>query len=94
MSCPNDCPTGSVPRNRLMEHIRKDCKVKKEAKQVAEMRSQNAELRQKLKEKNDEDHELKKKVRKLEEELAKKVEMIEDLERKVSTSIVKTTLYT
>ena len=46
--CPNDCPTGSVPRNCLMEHIRKDCKVKKEAKHVAEVRSQNAKLREKL----------------------------------------------
>ena len=31
-----------------MEHIRKDCKVKKEAKHVAEVRSQNAKLREKL----------------------------------------------
>ena len=53
-----------------MEHIRKDCKVKKEAKQVAEMRSQNAKLREKL--------------QNLTKELAKKNETIKELEKKVS----------
>ena len=68
--CPNDCPKGSVPRIRLMEHIRNDCKVKKEAKKVAEMRSQNAKLREKL--------------QNLTKELAKKDETIKELEKKVS----------
>ena len=54
-----------------MEHIRNDCKVKKEAKQVAEMRSQNAKLREKL--------------QNLTKELAKKDETIKELEKKVSS---------
>ena len=43
--CPNDCPKGSIPRSRLMEHISNECEVKKEA---AEMKSQNAKLLEKL----------------------------------------------
>jgi len=46
--CPNDCPKGSIPRNRLMEHIRSECKVKKDGKQLAEMKSQRDNLLEKL----------------------------------------------
>jgi len=42
--CPNDCPKGSIPRNRLMEHIRSECKVKKDGKQLLEVKSQCANL--------------------------------------------------
>ena len=71
--CPNDCPIGSVARNRLMEHIRNDCIVKKEAKQVVEMRSQNAKLLKKL--------------QNLTQELETKDETIKELEKKVSSRI-------
>ena len=53
--CPNDCPKGSIPRNRLMEHIRSECKVKKDGKQVKkdgkqllEVKSQCADLLEKV----------------------------------------------
>ena len=46
--CPNDCPKGSIPRNRLMEHIRSECKVKKDGKQLPEMKSQRDNLLEKL----------------------------------------------
>ena len=46
--CPNDCPKGSIARNHLMEHIRNECTVKKDGKQLAEMKSQRDNLLEKL----------------------------------------------
>ena len=52
-----------------MEHIRNECSVKKEAKQVVEMRSQNAKLQEK--------------VQWLEQEVAEKDKMIKEFEKQV-----------
>ena len=93
--CPNDCPTGSVPRNHLMEHIKNDCKVKKEA---AEMKSQHTKLLEKVhylqeefEKKNDENHENERKlkeqarqVEQFEQEVAEKDKRIKELEKQVS----------
>ena len=46
--CPNDCPKGSIPRNRLMDHIRSECRVKKDGKQLAVVKSQHDNLLEKL----------------------------------------------
>ena len=46
--CPNDWPKGGIPRNRLMEHIRSECKVKKDGKQLVEVKSQCDNLLEKL----------------------------------------------
>ena len=92
--CPNDCPKGSVSRNRLMEHIRNECKVKKVA---AEMKSQNAKLLEKLQylQKKSRENECKqeqaelqissllKKVQQLEQEVAEKDERIKEFEKQV-----------
>ena len=43
--CPNDCPTGSVPRNRLMTHLKNECKIKQ---QFLAARSRNSELSEQL----------------------------------------------
>lgn len=49
--CPNDCPKGSIPRNQLMNHLKKECEIKK---QLAEARSQKRELAEKLRKMEDE----------------------------------------
>ena len=46
--CPNDCPKGSIPRNRLIDHIKSECRVKKDGKQLAEVKLQNVNLLEKL----------------------------------------------
>ena len=46
--CPNDCPKGSIPRNHLMDHIKSECRVKKDWKELAAVKSQNVNLQEKL----------------------------------------------
>ena len=48
--CPNECPDGSIPRNRLMEHIKNECLVKKDGKsnQLAEAISQCTDLQRSI----------------------------------------------
>ena len=66
--CPNDCPKGSIPRNHLMEHIRNECKVKKEAVQ---MKSQNAKLLEELQCLEKKNYERDENERRLKEQVAK-----------------------
>ena len=70
--CPNDCPKGSVPRGRLMDHLKKECKIKQ---QLAEMRSQNSQLQEK--------------IRRMEKEIATKDTRNKNLEENLQTQTIR-----
>ena len=57
--CPNDCPNGSIARGCLMEHLKKECKIKQ---QLAEMRFLNSQLTEEV-------EEMQQKIRHLEEKV-------------------------
>ena len=80
--CPNDCPKGSVPRNRLMKHLKTECKEQR----LAELKLQNTRICEELQGKVGRITELEQqlasqetKIEKLETELMEKSVIIEQL---------------
>ena len=64
--CPNDCPKGSVPRNRLMAHLKNECKIKQ---QLKEAQTRNSELSEQVRQLECDLDDTKKKARDMEKEL-------------------------
>ena len=46
--CLNDCQKGSIPQNHLVDHIKSECKVKNDGKELAEVKLQNLNLQENL----------------------------------------------
>lgn len=84
--CPNDCPRGSVPRNRLMKHLKNECKEQR----LAELKLQNARISEELQGKGGRIMELEQQlasqrttIEQLETELKEKRVTVEQLERQM-----------
>ena len=90
--CPNECPDGSIPRNRLMEHIKSECLVKRYGKsnQLAEEMSQCnnlqrsiGQLQERPRSQDSRNKELEKKRQELQQTLREKDKKISEMENEV-----------
>ena len=56
--CPNDCPTGSVPRGHLMDHLKKECRMRQQLtrarRESTGLAEENARLKEEIQKLKDE----------------------------------------